>query len=148
MDRKEALAQTGAVHFERVVRPGLIDLYEREAACWVVTGDSEWGRAFATPKEVPEAIAYYRELRRRAVVSYHISPYGLGKQPEPFNFDWSTDYYPLGLREARTGNHRLPSHRRAMRMRLHHRESKVRGSGCHPTRHGKQVMLYEIRLQP
>jgi len=96
MDRKEALAQTGAVHFERVVRPGLIDLYEREAACWVVTGDSEWGRAFATPKEVPEAIAYYRELRRRAVVSYHISPYGLGKQPEPFNFDWSTDYYPLG----------------------------------------------------
>ncbi len=96
MDRKEALPQTGSVHFERLLRPGLIDLYEREAVCWVVTGNSEWGRTFATPREVPEAIAYYRKLRRRAVVSYHVSPYGLGKEPEPFNFDWSTEYYPLG----------------------------------------------------
>jgi dolichyl-phosphate-mannose-protein mannosyltransferase len=96
MDREQALALKGGPQgFARLLWPGLIDLYERAGACWVVTGSLQWGRAFATPEEVPGAIGYYRELQRRGKVAYRISPYGVGRGPVPFNFDWSANYYPL-----------------------------------------------------
>jgi hypothetical protein len=44
---------------------------------------------------VPQAIAYYSELARRAQVAYRVSPYSPGQGPVPFGFDWSFDYYPL-----------------------------------------------------
>jgi hypothetical protein len=50
---------------------------------------------------VPRAIAYYRELERRADVVLHASPYHPGAGPVGFNFDWSFDYYPLAY--ARPG---------------------------------------------
>lgn len=95
MYRREALAHKGPVKFEWLLRPGLIDVYEQTGACWVVTGSGQWGRAFATPELVPEAIRYYRELRHRATVVYRVNPYGDGKPLGSFNFDWSSDFYPL-----------------------------------------------------
>ncbi|MEA2270784.1 MAG: hypothetical protein QOC64_3394, partial [Solirubrobacteraceae bacterium] len=87
--------------FERTLFPGLVDRYEREGWCYVVTGSTQRGRAEAAPGEVPRAIAYYRELERRSDVVFHASPYRPGAAPVAFNFDWSFDYYPLAY--ARPG---------------------------------------------
>ena len=45
---------------------------------------------------MPRAIAYYRELERRARRSpTEASPYRKGAKPVKFNFDWTFDFYPL-----------------------------------------------------
>ena len=44
---------------------------------------------------MPQAIAYYRELERRATLVYEASPYRTGAEPVEFNFDWTFDFYPL-----------------------------------------------------
>jgi len=44
---------------------------------------------------VPQALAYYKELERRADVAYEVSPYSRGKGPVAFNFDWAFNYFPL-----------------------------------------------------
>jgi hypothetical protein len=87
--------------FERTLFPALVDRYEREGYCYVVSGSTQRGRAEADPQEVPRAIAYYRELERRADVAFHASPFHPGADPVAFNFDWSFDYYPLAY--ARPG---------------------------------------------
>jgi hypothetical protein len=88
--------------YERTLRPALIDYYEQEGYCWVVTGSTESGRAFADPRVVPQATAYYKALSERGEVVYRASPYTHGRpdrlggrEAVPFNFDWSFDYYPL-----------------------------------------------------
>jgi hypothetical protein len=81
--------------YERTLTPSLIDAYEAGGYCWVVTGSTQRGRAEAEPTVVPDAVAYYRELDRRAQVVYRASPYGKGAGPVKFNFDWSFDYEPL-----------------------------------------------------
>jgi len=80
--------------YERVLRPALVDSYERGRFCHVVVGSTQRGRAEVEPKQVPSAIAYYAELARRADVVYKISPYAKGEGPVAFNFDWTFDYYP------------------------------------------------------
>jgi hypothetical protein len=80
--------------YERILRPALIDAYERGGYCWVVVGSTQRGRAEADPKQVPNAIAYYAELARRADVVYNASPYSKQAGPVKFNFDWTFDYYP------------------------------------------------------
>jgi Dolichyl-phosphate-mannose-protein mannosyltransferase len=87
--------------FERTLFPGLVDRYEKEGWCYVVSGSTQSGRADVAPKEVPQAIAYYKALESRADVVFHASPYGRGAQPVKFNFDWSFDFYPLAY--ARPG---------------------------------------------
>jgi|HubBroStandDraft_4_1064222.scaffolds.fasta_scaffold09942_3 hypothetical protein len=87
--------QVGIEDYERTLAPALIGYYEAHGYCWVVSGSTESGRAFADPKEVPLAIAYYRELARRGEVVYRASPYAHGQGPVAFDFDWSFDYYPL-----------------------------------------------------
>jgi dolichyl-phosphate-mannose-protein mannosyltransferase len=87
--------------FERTLFPGLVDRYEKEGWCYVVSGSTQRGRAEAAPKEVPQAIAYYKALERRADVVFHASPYRSGAKPVAFNFDWSFDFYPLAY--ARPG---------------------------------------------
>ena len=67
--------------YERTLSPALIGYYERHGYCWVVSGYTQSGRAFADPKTVPHAIAYYRELERQGEVVYHVSPYSPGKEP-------------------------------------------------------------------
>jgi hypothetical protein len=79
--------------YERTTRPQLIGNYTRGGFCWVITGSTQYGRALADPDEVPDALAYYDELRRRGEVVYRISPYGEGDVP--FSFDYSFNYYPL-----------------------------------------------------
>jgi hypothetical protein len=81
--------------YERTLRPALIRAYEAGQYCWVVSGSTQSGRAFAEPGKVPRAIAYYRELGRRSRIAYRASPYDPGAGPVKFNFDWSFDYYPL-----------------------------------------------------
>ena len=72
-----------------------VDTFEQQAYCWIVVGSTQRGRAEAEPEEVPRALAYYRELEKRARVAHHVSPYVKGKGPVKFNFDWTFDYYPL-----------------------------------------------------
>jgi hypothetical protein len=81
--------------FERVLVPELVSEYERQGFCWVVVGSTQRGRAEADPEEVPQAIAYYRELEKRSRLAYEASPYARGRGPVEFNFDWAFDYYPL-----------------------------------------------------
>jgi hypothetical protein len=93
------IEQVGIENYERTLAPALIAYYEAHGYCWVVSGSTESGRALADPREVPLAVAYYRELARRGEVVYRASPYahgqGGGRESVPFDFDWSFDYYPL-----------------------------------------------------
>jgi len=91
--------EVGLENYETTLHPALIDFYEREGYCWVITGSTESGRAFVDPKAVPGAIAYYRKLARDGEVVYRASPYehgqGGGRDSVAFDFDWSFDYYPM-----------------------------------------------------
>ncbi|HET6448335.1 MAG TPA: glycosyltransferase family 39 protein [Conexibacter sp.] len=87
--------------YERTLRPALIESYRARGYCWVVTGSTQFSRASAQPHEVPQAIAYYAALRRRADTVVRFSPYRAGATPPRFNFDWSFDSYPLAY--ARPG---------------------------------------------
>jgi 4-amino-4-deoxy-L-arabinose transferase-like glycosyltransferase len=82
-------------NYERTLRPDLIDLYQRYRYCWVISGSTQSGRAYATPRQVPQAIAYYAALRQRGQLVYQASPYAANERSVPFNFDWAFDYYPL-----------------------------------------------------
>lgn len=75
--------------YERTLRPELIDSYEKGGFCWVVTGSTQFGRAYADPEEVPDALRYYDELRRRGDVVFQIG------SDQRFSFDHSFNYYPL-----------------------------------------------------
>lgn len=81
--------------YERTLYPGLVDKYEEQGYCWVVVGSSQRGRAEVEPEAVPRALAYYKELERRADTAYVASPYRNGAREVDFNFDWSFDFYPL-----------------------------------------------------
>ena len=82
-------------NYERTLSPALIPFYESHGYCWVVSGSTQSGRAFADPKAVPLAIAYYRALARAGEVVYRSSPYARGARTVAFGFDWSFNYYPL-----------------------------------------------------
>jgi hypothetical protein len=85
----------GIEDYERTLGPALIGYYQANGYCWVISGSTQSGRAFADPAAVPAAIAYYRALARQGEVVYRSSPYGRGQGPVAFGFDWSFDYYPL-----------------------------------------------------
>jgi hypothetical protein len=80
--------------YERTLRPALVGSYARGGYCWVVSGSTQYGRAFGDPAEVPAALAYYRALARHADVVGAFSPYRGGEGPVAFNFDWSFNHYP------------------------------------------------------
>jgi len=82
-------------NYVRTLSPALVDYYESKGYCWVISGSTQSGRAYADRRAVPLAIAYYRALARRGEVVFRSSPYGHGEGPVPFGFDWSFDYYPL-----------------------------------------------------
>lgn len=81
--------------YERTLHPGLLDSYVRGGYCWLVSGSTQRGRSEVQPEQVPDAVAYYRELDRRAELVFEASPFDRGTDPIAFNFDWSFDYYPL-----------------------------------------------------
>jgi 4-amino-4-deoxy-L-arabinose transferase-like glycosyltransferase len=82
-------------NYETTLWPVLIGYYESQGYCWVVSGSTQSGRAFADPGAVPNAIAYYRALAQQSEVVYRASPYARGHAPVAFDFDRSFDYYPL-----------------------------------------------------
>jgi 4-amino-4-deoxy-L-arabinose transferase-like glycosyltransferase len=84
--------------YETTLGPALIGWYEHQGYCWVITGSTESGRAFADPSAAPLAVAYYHALAAQAEVLYSVSPYSSGSVPLGFNFDWTFDYYPLAFR--------------------------------------------------
>ena len=91
-------SEVGIEDYERTLSPALIGYYERHSYCWVVSGSTQSGRAYADPKAVPHAIAYYTALATQGEVAYRVSPYSQGRGGRgfvPFDFDWSFDYYPL-----------------------------------------------------
>jgi hypothetical protein len=84
--------------YERTLGPALVSYYEQHGYCWVISGYTQSGRAFADPQVVPHATAYYRELASQGEVVYRVSPYNsAGKDEVAFNFDWTFDYYPLAF---------------------------------------------------
>jgi Dolichyl-phosphate-mannose-protein mannosyltransferase len=83
--------------YERTTRPVDLDRYRRAGFCWVVTGSTQYGRAFAEPGDVPQAIRYYDRLRREAKEVYRVSPYAPGSRPARFSFDFSFNSYPLAF---------------------------------------------------
>ena len=87
--------------YERTTRPELVGRYARGGYCWVITGSTQYGRAFADPEAVPQAIRYYDELKRRGTVVFRATPYDEGATPVPFSFDDSFNYRPLAY--ARPG---------------------------------------------
>jgi len=87
--------KVGIEDYVRTLSPALIGYYERNGYCWVVSGTTQSGRAFADPKAVPQAIAYYAALAKQGEVVYRASPYTHGRERVGFDFDWSFDYYPL-----------------------------------------------------
>jgi Dolichyl-phosphate-mannose-protein mannosyltransferase len=90
--------EVGIEDYERTLVPALIGYYEQHGYCWVISGSTQSGRAFADPRAVPQAIAYYRALASQGEVVYRSSPYTRGQGPVAFGFDWSFDYYPLAYR--------------------------------------------------
>ena len=90
--------EVGIENYVRTLSPALLGYYRRRGFCWVVSASTETGRAFADPRAVPQAVAYYEALRREATVAYRASPYIPGSGPVAFNFDWSFDYYPRAYR--------------------------------------------------
>jgi Dolichyl-phosphate-mannose-protein mannosyltransferase len=80
--------------YERFTRPDLIGAYARGGFCWVVTGSTQYGRAYADPKAVPQAIRYYQALGRDAKLVYSVKPAG---GSERFSYDYSYNAYPLGV---------------------------------------------------
>jgi hypothetical protein len=81
--------------YEKTLQPALIPLYEAHGYCYVVTGETQFGRSEVDPGQVPGAIAYYRALAAQGKLIYSSTPYGPKGKPVRFNFDWTFDYYPL-----------------------------------------------------
>ena len=61
-------------NYERTLTPALIDVYRREGVCVIVTGSTQYGRAFAEPSARPAALKYYAALKREADVVFRTDP--------------------------------------------------------------------------
>ena len=77
--------------------------------CWVVTGSNQFGRAYADPGEVPDAIRYYDELRKRGDVVFRVSPYGRDAAARPVLVRLLVQLLPADLRAAGAGDRHLPA---------------------------------------
>lgn len=75
--------------------PAVLDSFEREGYCYVVSASIQKGRVTKDPAKAPGAAAYYKELARRGEKVASFSPMKPGKSVPKFNFDISYNYYPL-----------------------------------------------------
>jgi hypothetical protein len=89
--RPDGGVRASAYHL--VLRPRVVDDYRFYGYCLVVTFGVVSDRALDTGD--PAVAAYYRRLRREAVLVREFSPFDRGASPVPFNFDLSYNYYPL-----------------------------------------------------
>jgi hypothetical protein len=88
--RADGGVRASAYHL--VLRPQVIDDYRFYGYCLVVTFGTVRERAEETGS--PAVRAYYRRLGRESHVLRRFSPYDLGAQPVPFDFDRSFNYEP------------------------------------------------------
>ena len=77
-----------------------------------MTGSTQYGRAFAEPREVPDAIRYYAALEREGELVYEVRPDEGGTGRQPFSYDFSFNAYPLVVRPDGAGGADLPALRR------------------------------------
>ena len=101
--------------FEKTLRPELIPIFERQGYCWVIVGSTQRGRAEAEPEKVPGAIAYYRELERRADVVLHASSVLEGARAGDLQLRLVVQLLPAGLLAAGAGHDRVQAPGRCMR---------------------------------
>ena len=113
--------------YERTLYPGLVDQYEEQGYCWVVVGSTQRGRAEVEPEAVPRALAYYRELERRADTAYVASPYRDGARAGRLQLRLVLRLLPAGLPPAGADDADLPPARRAVRRGLRRRQGR---GGC------------------
>ena len=62
------------LNYERTLSPALVDIYEHYRYCWVVTASTQSGQSALEVNRVPDAVAYYRRLRRDARLIFEASP--------------------------------------------------------------------------
>lgn len=76
--------------------PAVLDSFERDGYCYVVSASIQRGRVTKDPAKAPGAAAYYDELARRGERVASFSPMRSGERVPRFNFDISYNYFPLG----------------------------------------------------
>ncbi len=81
--------------YAQKLNPGLIQQFEREGYCYVVSASIQRGRVEKFPGKYPEATAYFDALENDARKVASFSPMKPGKQVPRFNFDISYNYFPL-----------------------------------------------------
>ena len=70
--RERSVIVFGAM--EATLTPLMLPIYRRGGYCWIVTGSTQYGRGQAEPQRVPQAMRYYRALRRQADVMFRTTP--------------------------------------------------------------------------
>lgn len=81
--------------YQRIVRPELVDEWEEQGVCYVVSGSTQRGRGEVEPGKVPNAAPFYAALENQGEIVYQASPYVEGRGPVEFNFDFAFNFYPL-----------------------------------------------------
>jgi hypothetical protein len=89
-----------AFNYVRFLRPEFVDYYRANGVCWVITGTTISGRAFAEPRRAPGAVAYYERLDREAELVFQASPYDAGAGPVAYGYAFRSNYYPLAYHRA------------------------------------------------
>lgn len=75
--------------------PAVLDSFEQQGYCYVVSASIQKGRVTKDPSKAPGAAAYYKELEQRGEKLASFSPMKPGTRVPRFNFDISYNYYPL-----------------------------------------------------
>jgi 4-amino-4-deoxy-L-arabinose transferase-like glycosyltransferase len=83
------------VQYPALLKPGYVGSYRRSGFCLVMTMSLIKGRSEVA--KLPQALAYYDELKRQSDAVYHVSPYKSGATPVRFDFDFSYNYYPAAF---------------------------------------------------
>jgi len=77
--------------------PKWLDDFESQGVCWVSASSLYYDRVLLDQHLVERSAEYYRQLESRGEVVFRASPYRTGAEPVPFNFDLSTNLYPLNF---------------------------------------------------
>jgi 4-amino-4-deoxy-L-arabinose transferase-like glycosyltransferase len=83
------------VQYPALLKPAYVGSYRRSGFCLVMTMSLIKGRSEVA--KLPQALAYYDELKRQSDAVYHVSPYKSGAAPVRFDFDFSYNYYPAAF---------------------------------------------------
>ena len=95
LDRSGTGVVVNIEDYQRIVRPELVDEWEDQGVCYVVSGSTQRGRGEVEPQKVPNAAAFYAALENQGEIVYQASPYVEGRGPVEFNFDFAFNFYPL-----------------------------------------------------